>query len=145
MPVLAEVHFFPVCIVILCSKLYFPAILLCLCIFYGGKINFRSNTASGKTSQQCEVHGQCKLHQRREHRTGLPPSLLLNTDLPSQRCIPRCPLLTIWLVTFLSTISLHLWPTLHCRACTIICTHGEFPSIHHYVKKCAVPASSPEL
>jgi len=33
MPVFAEVHIFPVCILILCSKVIFS---LCLCIFYSG-------------------------------------------------------------------------------------------------------------
>ena len=86
---------------------------------------FWSNTAGGKTSRQW------KLHQRREHQAGLPPSLSLNTDLLfTQRCILRCPLLTIWLVTFPSTISLHHWPTLHSRACTNL--HPWWiPSIHH--------------
>ena len=37
---------------------------------------------------------------------------------PPQKCILRCPLFAIWLVTFPSTISLHLWPTLHRWVCT---------------------------
>ena len=35
--------------------------------------------------------GQCKLHQRREHRAGLPPSLSPNTDLPSTKVNSKVP------------------------------------------------------
>jgi len=38
MPVLAEVHVFPVCIVMLCLKVIFSTILR---IFYGGKNQFQ--------------------------------------------------------------------------------------------------------
>ena len=46
---------------------------------------------------------------------------------PPQRCILRCPLLTISVANFPSTISLHLWPTLHSQACTNL----HLPSIRH--------------
>jgi len=119
MPVLAEVHVFPVCIVILCSK-----VIIIFLQFYCGyvfsmvvKVNFRSNTARGKTSQQCEVGNASCIREGSIKLTGHPP-YSWTWICPPQRCILRCPLLTICLATFPSTISLHLWPTLHSWAHT---------------------------
>ena len=78
---------------------------------------FRSNTASGKTRQQCEKANASCIREGSIKLACHPP--YRRTQIcPPQRCILGCPLLTIRLATFPSTISLHLWPALHSRACT---------------------------
>ena len=100
------------------QRLYFPTILLCLCIFYGIKNQFqRLHSYRGKTSQQCEV-GNASCIREGSIKLACHPPYCQTWICPPQMCIPRCPLLTIWLVTFPSTISLYLWPTLHSWACT---------------------------
>ena len=78
------------------------------------KINFRRNTARGKTSQQCEKdNASCIREGSIKMACHTPKPDLLSTKVHSEM-----PFAYIWLVTFPSTISLHLWLTLHSRACT---------------------------
>ena len=82
------------------QSLYFPTILLCLCIFYS-KINFRSNTARGKTSQQCEKEkDNASCIKEGSIKMACHPPYCRNRICPPQRCISRCPLLTIWWIPF---------------------------------------------
>ena len=85
------------------------------CVF--STVNFRSNTARGKTSQQHEKDNASCIREGNIKMACHPP-YCRSRICPPQRCIPRCPLLTIWLATFPSTISLHLWLTFHSQACT---------------------------
>jgi len=105
MPVLPEVHIFPVCIVILCSKDIFS--------YNSMLIYFRCNTAiEGK------VASNVKWAMQVASEKGAPSWL---ATLPIAKhgfalhkgAFRDAPFLTIWLATFPSTISLHLWPTLH--------------------------------
>ena len=110
MPVLPEVHFCPVGIVILCSKDIFS--------YNSMLIYFRCNTAiEGKLASNVKWAMQVASEK------GAPSWL---ATLPIAKhgfalhkgAFRDAPFLTIWLATFPSTISLHLWPTLHSWACT---------------------------
>ena len=110
MPVLPEVHFCPVGIVILCSKdiLSYNSML----------IYFRCNTAiEGKLASNVKWAMQVASEKRA-------PSWLATLPIAKhgfalhKGAFRDAPFLTIWLATFPSTISLHLWPTLHSWACT---------------------------
>ena len=95
------------------------------------KINFRRNTARGKTSQQCEKdNASCIREFEGSIKMVCHPPYCRNRICPPHRCIRRCPLLTIWLATFPSTISLQLWLTLHSQACTNL-HPWVIPSIHY--------------
>ena len=112
------------------QRLYFPTILLRLCIFYGIKNQFqRQHSYRGKTSQQCEVDNASCIWEG-SIKLACHPPYCQAWLCPPQRCVPRCPLLTIWLATS------HL-PS-HCicgQHFTVehapICTHGGFPPIRH--------------
>ena len=58
MSVLAEVHVFPVCIVILCSKVIFS---LCLCIFYSGISEATQLEGKLAANASCIREGSIKL------------------------------------------------------------------------------------
>ena len=67
--------------------------------------------------QQCEM-GNASCIREGRIKVACHPPYHWTWICPPQRCILRCPLLTIWLATFPSTISLHLWLTFHSQACT---------------------------
>ena len=130
-------------------------IVVCICFWYASiyyllntlfwiislwcqKINSRSNTASGKTSRQCEV-GNASCITEGSIELACHPPYHRTRICPPQRCIPRCPCLWYrW-----QPSHLHLWPTLQCRACTNLHPWGGFPTLAWRFNKEACIYSTP--
>ena len=98
------------------QRLYFPIILRIFSTVV--KINLRSNTARGKTSRQCEMAWALQVVSEKGASSWLAILPIPKHRFALHKGAFWDALPTIWMATFPSTISLHLWPTLHNQACT---------------------------